>query len=431
MEENNISVLDFESENEELSDGIEWLEKEEAESRKIYPINSDEITSSVTTYDVFNLASQVERDKIEIQPIYQRTYVWDNKKAERFIDSLWNNLPIPPLFFLAKRNGNFMVIDWQQRLTSLLRFVLSQEKIEKYLKSLKSTIIEGSKKLSVSWKTFKQEVSDIHFEDLPKHIQSNFENKEVNLVIIKPNYSIIDESKVDEIIKEIFYRLNTWWVKLSDQEIRQSLYTWYFTEKLKEYSFWEKWSKLFPKIKKFTENPSLLTESLLRWFAFLDIYSSKSWEDSIWADISYSKPFWDFLDKYAKFTDGLQKSNVDERFNLIDRLVSSLLELDEPSWIFQHKRWTTNPKNWKNLNKIPNIKYIDTLFVWLLNLFRKEDSLDKKILIQIIDRFKEDKDILDHIVRGGSSDEKYVKERVEKSISLVNSLYHQFTSKNI
>jgi len=410
---------------ENINENIEWYEEEE---RKIYPIDSDKITSSVTTYDIFNLASNIKREKIEIQPIYQRTYVWDNLKAEKFIDSLWNNLPIPPLFFLAKKDWNFMVIDWQQRLTSLLKFVLSSEDIIEYVPSMKNIIKTKSRKLSVSWKIFKLDDKSYFFEELPEEIQRNFENKEINLVIIKPNYSIINENEVDEIIKEIFYRLNTWWVKLSDQEIRQSLYTWTFMNKLKEYSFWNKWNLLLPKNKKFTENPSLLTEALLRWFAFLDIYWEKNDLDSIWIDLSYSKPLWDFLGKYAKYTEKFSDTEVEERFFLVEKIVSLLVKIEDSVSVFKHKKGVKNPKSKKSLNKSVNIKYIDTLLVWLLNLFRKIDTLEVVKLENIINEFKENKDIIDHIVRWWSSDSKYVKERVEKSIELVEKLYHKFNT---
>jgi uncharacterized protein with ParB-like and HNH nuclease domain len=35
-------------------------------------------------------------------PVYQRTFVWDISKQCRFIESVFMDIPIPPLFFLEK-----------------------------------------------------------------------------------------------------------------------------------------------------------------------------------------------------------------------------------------------------------------------------------------------------------------------------------------
>ena len=84
---------------------------------------------NITT--IFNL---IDSGAIEM-PVFQRNYIWDRKRASRFIESLVLGLPIPQVFLYQKARNKFLVIDGQQRLLSIYyfikqRFPLSEKRAE-------------------------------------------------------------------------------------------------------------------------------------------------------------------------------------------------------------------------------------------------------------------------------------------------------------
>jgi hypothetical protein len=78
-----------------------------------------------------------------IQPEYQRNYIYaENNKEADVIDSLLNDYPLGLLYFEDVGKGMFQVLDGQQRITSIGRFVtrkfaiLDKDKNEQYIDSL-------------------------------------------------------------------------------------------------------------------------------------------------------------------------------------------------------------------------------------------------------------------------------------------------------
>lgn len=56
---------------------------------------------NITT--IFNL---IDSGAIEM-PVFQRNYIWDRKRASRFIESLILGLPIPQVFYIKRRVISF------------------------------------------------------------------------------------------------------------------------------------------------------------------------------------------------------------------------------------------------------------------------------------------------------------------------------------
>jgi uncharacterized protein with ParB-like and HNH nuclease domain len=105
MDEQNELVLEYDFENED--DGIP-----SQFSGTFYTQN----------YPIDSLVSRLEKKDIEI-PDFQREYVWKQKQASRFIESLLLNFPVPSILLTKNREtNNFLVIDGQQRLITIASF---------------------------------------------------------------------------------------------------------------------------------------------------------------------------------------------------------------------------------------------------------------------------------------------------------------------
>lgn len=65
------------------------------------------------------LYSWVQCGKINLQPEFQRNYVWDQVKASRLIEPLLLDIPIPVFHVAEEPNKTYAVVDSQQRLIGI------------------------------------------------------------------------------------------------------------------------------------------------------------------------------------------------------------------------------------------------------------------------------------------------------------------------
>jgi hypothetical protein len=108
--------------------------------------------------------------KLTIQPDYQRHFLYEKEGLEQpVIESLLKGFPLGVLYFNEVSEGSFEVLDGQQRITSIGRFLLDKFYVvdergrEQYFSSLpqdKKTLIEGSKILAYHCQGEESEIRD-------------------------------------------------------------------------------------------------------------------------------------------------------------------------------------------------------------------------------------------------------------------------------
>lgn len=105
------------------------------------------------TYPLSNLINDIDTGNIAL-PDLQRPFVWDSTKVRDLIDSLYKGLPVGVIVLWEilepgryrkinlenKREPRFLVIDGQQRLTSLFSIIKNKEIINKNFKRVKLRI---------------------------------------------------------------------------------------------------------------------------------------------------------------------------------------------------------------------------------------------------------------------------------------------------
>lgn len=140
------------------------------------------------------------------QPTYQRDYVMDDKQASKLIESILIQIPIPTVYLCEESDGRLSVIDGQQRMTSIVRF-LKNEFALKGLEELKS-------------------LNKKYFKDLDKTMQRTIKTTTLNSIVI--------QKESQELKYEIFARLNQGSTKLKPQELRNCIYRGSFNDMLEE-----------------------------------------------------------------------------------------------------------------------------------------------------------------------------------------------------
>ena len=198
------------------------------------------------SYDlvVESLIDQIKGGTIFLRPLserpsFQRRYVWNNQLASRLIESILLKVPIPPCYLSQNEEFELDVIDGQQRLYSIYRFLDNQFSLTD-LEVLKDLI--GNR-----------------FHELPTRIQRQLKTHTLRLI------AVTNESH-PEIKFDVFQRLNTNTMPLNAQELRNCVYRGALNDLLKEAAEYGPWLQI---LKKKTSNKRMHDEELiLRFFGF-------------------------------------------------------------------------------------------------------------------------------------------------------------------
>lgn len=63
------------------------------------------------------------RGKLDIRPPYQREFIYKDKQRDSVIDTIRHNFPLNVMYWAVREDGNFEVIDGQQRTISICQYV--------------------------------------------------------------------------------------------------------------------------------------------------------------------------------------------------------------------------------------------------------------------------------------------------------------------
>lgn len=266
----------------------------------ISELNEQKRKVDFNSYDmsVKELISMVNDGIIDIAPEYQRQFRWDEERQSILIESILLGIPVPALFMATNNNGTWEVIDGVQRLSTIINFASDKGSIARMKIGRESPLkLNGMKKL----KSFEGNV----FMDLPRTLQIDF--------LLKPLKITTLSDKSDKSVRfDLFERLNTGGVKLSDQEIRSCIYRGRFNDMLKELAQ-DNHFRHVVRVTESAEEDGTREELVLRFFAYL--YNRNNFEHSVV----------DFLNNYmdkasAKFDYATNEKLFHEVFERLDQL---------------------------------------------------------------------------------------------------------------
>lgn len=153
-------------------------------------------------------------DELIIDPVFQRLFRWDDERKTRFIESIILGIPIPSIFVSQNENGVWELIDGLQRVSTVLQ--LTGELRGERAEELGPLILNGTRFLpSLNGKRWRESAKDAG-DGLGQSLQIEIKRARVRVEILKADS--------DSTAKfELFQRLNTGGVALSEQEVRNSM----------------------------------------------------------------------------------------------------------------------------------------------------------------------------------------------------------------
>lgn len=193
----------------EIEKDADTDKEDEVESGSLYPYDPayTDIEIGEDPFSIFEYLRQLGKERINIQPDFQRNQIWNNTQKSRFIESIILNFPLPPIYLNQTKDNKFIVIDGLQRTTALRDFYNGEYPLT------------GIKALP--------KYNDLRFKDLPETLQSKFENKKLTVFVLKPSTPMV-------VIYDLFNRINTGGTQLNRQEVRNCIFIGKSTKLLKE-----------------------------------------------------------------------------------------------------------------------------------------------------------------------------------------------------
>lgn len=191
---------------------IEAEEKEQDENTDNYPNLSIKIEQA--QYSIFELKRKYDKDRICIDPDFQRNLVWTNKQKSELIESVIMQIPLPLIYLAENEDGKLVVVDGRQRLTTFFQFLDNEFR----LKDLKIL----------------PQINGMNFNELEEsHLYSRYVTiiEDTQLVV-----QIIKYPTKDRVRFDIFDRVNRGGTPLNKQEMRNALYQGNATKLLDELS---------------------------------------------------------------------------------------------------------------------------------------------------------------------------------------------------
>lgn len=190
----------------EPNDEIEDIDEQDAVPTELAPISyfgaDFDVHGLVRRYNQGAIVVPTFDPSVDIpdpnaQP-FQRGRVWRKAQKDRFIESLLLGYPVPGIFLVEQPGKKYLVLDGQQRLTTLSTFYENKFRLDG---------VDAS-------------YSGLSYDSLPDEDRRKLDDTFIQAVIIRA-----PETKEDyESVYQIFERLNSGGTNLQPHEIRVALY---------------------------------------------------------------------------------------------------------------------------------------------------------------------------------------------------------------
>lgn len=250
-----------------------------------------------------------ESGEIEVPPEYQRQFIWDEARESQLIESVLLGIPIPSLFMATNSNSTWEIVDGVQRLGTLAHFLGTPALLEKVNRP-KPLRIEELEKLSA--------LNGQDYQPLPKSIQLLFATRPMRVTVLN------DKSDLS-VRFDLFERLNTGGISLTNQEIRNCVFRGLFNADIKRLAMDKNFLAVI-RLKPSEVRNGTAEEFVLRFFAFLESYK----------DFDHSVK--DFLNDYMK---ALSSAKIPSALEAIFKKTFTMLKSELPSGIVRGNRGVT------------------------------------------------------------------------------------------
>ncbi len=243
------------------------------------------ITSYGADYPVETLVARMKSEAFYVPP-FQRRFVWSQRHASRFLESLLMGLPVPGIFLYKEPITNrHMVVDGQQRLRTLQYFYAG-------------LFLEKKFRLT----GVRNEWNNKSYEELSSADKLKLDDSTVHATIFQQ-----DEPKNSrKSLHFVFERINSGGIRLSPQEIRNCISDGPLLNAIRDMNNDETWRLVFGKHR----NTRLKDHELILRFLAMHERGEK-----------YTRPMREFLNDFADDFKAARTETLDHFKSLFSRTI--------------------------------------------------------------------------------------------------------------
>lgn len=342
------------------------LERQISDSRK--EIRADRMDMSFG--EIMNM---YEEGELVISPEFQRVFRWKKDAQTKFIESLLLGIPIPPIF-VAETGGNvWELVDGLQRISTVLSFFGKLKDDKK-----NNLVLEAAPILS--------KLEGFTIDTLPLNFKLLLKRAVCRVEVIRY------DSEFD-MRYELFNRLNTGGVKLSEQEIRNCIFRPYdnkFNKFIQDLSEGKEFRNIIH-IRKEEEEQMYAQELVLRYFTLKNHGAT--------FEINIQKHMDEYMLKVSKKQVKFEYQKEENLFNEICTILNGL---------------SINIFKLSTLNFSTSM--YDAIMINFARNFEMIKSMSKDELVNKIDKLKNDKEFRKNT--GSASSSKY---RINNKIEIAET----------
>lgn len=276
----------------EVDETVEILESEEQDAQQ--ETTTYEVRSYGADYTIQVLYQKLIDGSIVI-PEFQRNYVWKVPQASKLVESFLIGLPVPPIF-LAKdpETQKLLVVDGNQRL--------------KTIKGFKDKIFPKTERV------FRLvDVAPIFtgktYDELEGNLKRKLDDSVLRSIIVEQI-----EPNDNQSVYHLFQRLNSGGTVLTNQEIRNCIFSGKLNDLLKRLNEYSPWRKLYKKDR--PDDRMKDVELILRFLALF------------YDNDNYEKPMNEFLNTFMAKNRKIDETKIVQMENIfkstIDFIYNSL-----------------------------------------------------------------------------------------------------------
>ena len=196
---------------------------------------ASQVVYSGQDFDVIGLVRRLQHEDILIPTFghedarieaagFQRSFVWNRPQMDKFIESILLGYPIPGIFLVKQPDKRYLVLDGQQRLSTLRHF---QEGIH------------SGREFSL--RNASDEFKGLTYKSLPDDMRRQFDNTFIQAIIVTSDGTKESMNSV----YNIFERLNSGGTQLTPHEIRIALYAGPFIDYIESLNRYPSWRNLY------------------------------------------------------------------------------------------------------------------------------------------------------------------------------------------